>query len=317
MRSRRRRCTARSAKPRFPAATSWRRRSSCWTPTTNLLRCAAGFGDDIKRLRAIDISIVADTPEGLGVCGQAFRDQKICISNDYLNDVRSLAWRQGAVEAHIGAGRGAAAGPATAAVSACCSLPRPRGRIAQRTGRPVSLLGRMSANISYALGNFDHEAARQEWRAGAAKIEPDVQRHQRPPTRRFFAPRPNRELYQFVCDAAVHSGKSTASVVLLAEPDSTWLTPAAGTGEIVKQFGRTRFSIDPTTCMEAAFAANAFRTRKPCVNGDILNSAQGLPWRELGREVGASAGVAVPLIRAGNSIGVLLFSDRQILGRRR
>ena len=38
-----------------------------------------------------------------GVGGQAFRDGKICISNDYLNDTRSLAWRRGAADAHIGA----------------------------------------------------------------------------------------------------------------------------------------------------------------------------------------------------------------------
>ena len=61
-----------------------------------MLRFAAGFGEDIKRLRRIDISTVANTPEGSGVCGQAFRDQKLCISNDFLNDPRSLAWREGA-----------------------------------------------------------------------------------------------------------------------------------------------------------------------------------------------------------------------------
>src|ERR1700722_10944170 len=52
---------------------------------TDVLRLAAGFGDDITRLRSIDISIVADTPEGSGVCGQAFRDQKISVSVDFLN----------------------------------------------------------------------------------------------------------------------------------------------------------------------------------------------------------------------------------------
>ena len=72
-------------------------------PSTSMLRFAAGFGEDIVRLRSIDISIIADTPEGSGVCGQAFRDQKVSISNDYLNDARSRAWRQGASDAHIGA----------------------------------------------------------------------------------------------------------------------------------------------------------------------------------------------------------------------
>src|SRR5690349_22611481 len=50
---------------------------------TSLLRFAAGCGEDTGRLRSIDISIVANTPEGSGVCGQAFRDQKVCISNDF------------------------------------------------------------------------------------------------------------------------------------------------------------------------------------------------------------------------------------------
>src|SRR5438876_10393870 len=47
-------------------------------PGTNLLRCVAGFGEDIARLRGIDISVAADTPRGSGVCGQAFRDQRLC-----------------------------------------------------------------------------------------------------------------------------------------------------------------------------------------------------------------------------------------------
>ena len=65
---------------------------------TGLLRLATGFGDDIARLSSIRISALAGTPEGSGVCGQAFRDQALCISNDFLNDARSLAWREGAAK---------------------------------------------------------------------------------------------------------------------------------------------------------------------------------------------------------------------------
>src|SRR5947207_3316829 len=72
-------------------------------PTTNLLRFAAGFGEDTARLRSIDISIAADTLEGSGVCGQAFRGQKLCVSNDYLNDTRSLPWRRGSAAGQVGA----------------------------------------------------------------------------------------------------------------------------------------------------------------------------------------------------------------------
>jgi hypothetical protein len=55
---------------------------------TDFLRFAAGFGEDVARLRSIDISIAAGTPEGSGVCGQAFRDREIVISNDFRNDPR-------------------------------------------------------------------------------------------------------------------------------------------------------------------------------------------------------------------------------------
>ncbi|MCC8982675.1 GAF domain-containing protein, partial [Bradyrhizobium acaciae] len=65
-------------------------------PDTGLLTFAAGCGDDVARLRSITISAIAHAPEGEGVAGQAFRDQRVCVSNDYVNDARSAAWRSGA-----------------------------------------------------------------------------------------------------------------------------------------------------------------------------------------------------------------------------
>ena len=127
---------------------------------TQMLRFAAGFGEDIKRLCRIDISTVANTPEGSGVCGQAFRDQKLCICNDYLNDPHSLAWRRGASDGNVGA---AAALPLTCngrSVGVLLVTMREAGSLDDET---VSLLERMSANISYALDKF-----RSRGGAGAA-----------------------------------------------------------------------------------------------------------------------------------------------------
>src|SRR5690349_5771044 len=77
---------------------------------TDLLRLAAGFGEDIARLSRIDISVAAGTPEGSGVCGQAFRAREVVVANDFLNDPRSQAWRAGARKGQVGA---AAAVPLT------------------------------------------------------------------------------------------------------------------------------------------------------------------------------------------------------------
>src|SRR6202022_2829513 len=171
-------------------------------PGTNRLRFATGVGDDIKRLRAIDISIVANTPEGSGVCGQAFRDQKLSISNDFLNDTRSLAWREGALDAHVGA---AAALPLTCngrSVGVLLVTLREAGSLNDQI---VSLLERMSANISYALDNFDHEAARARLSRMFAALSATNEAIVRATSR--------AELFDLVCEAAVVGGNFTATVI--------------------------------------------------------------------------------------------------------
>jgi diguanylate cyclase (GGDEF)-like protein len=272
-------------------------------PETGLLRFAAGFGEDTVRLRSIDISIIANTPEGSGVCGQAFRDQKVSISNDFLNDARSLAWRQGARAGQVGA---AAALPLTCngrSVGVLLVTRQEPGSI----DRPiVTLLERMSANLSFALDNFDHEAARKSGEQAMRRL-----------ARMFGAisatneailrAKTEQELYQRVCDAAVYSGKSVATAVLLAEPGSIWLKPAAATGESLDLVTRTQFSIDPDNEFGKGVCGEAFRTQRPCVDHDIPRATQSGPSQQAGRDTGVVASVAVPLIKAGVSVGVVMF----------
>ena len=272
-------------------------------PGTNMLRFAAGFGEDIVRLRQIDISILAGTPEGSGVCGQAFRDQKVIVSNDFLNDSRSLAWREGAVKAHVGA---AAALPLTCNGLGVGVLLVTRREPGSLTDPIVSLMERMSANISYALANFDRETARRNGEQAMRRLN-----------RMFGAlsatneailrARTPQELYQRVCDAAVYSGKSIATLVLVPEPDSTWLIPVAGTGEIVEQLKGTQISVDPNHAHGTGICGNAFRMQKPCINENIFDGFSGRRWANAGCDVSAIACVALPLIKAGKSTGVLAF----------
>ena len=299
--NRQRNYTARSAKPHFPAGASWRRLSSCWIAETSLLRFAAGCGEDIARLRSVDISIIANTAEGNGVCGQAFRDRKACVSNDFLNDPRSLAWREGARKAGVGA---VAALPLTCngrTVGVFLVTRRKAGSLSEKI---VSLLERMAANVSFALDNFDHEASRKSGERAMRRLN-----------RMFGAisatneavlhARTEHDLYQRVCDAAVHSGKSFATVVLLAEPDTHWLEPVAGTGEALDLVTQTRFSTDPDNVYGRGVCGEAFRTQRACINNDIPKSTG--PWQQVGRDTGVMACVALPLTKFGKSIGVLMF----------
>jgi GAF domain-containing protein len=270
-------------------------------PETNLLRFVAGLGEDAVRLRAIEISVDPDKPEGGGVSGQAFRDGKICVSNDYLNDTRSLAWRGGAADAHIGA---AAAMPLSCNGKCVGVFLVTRREAGSLNDEIVSLLERMSKNISFALDNFDHEASRKEGERAMRRL-----------ARMFGAisatneailrAKTELELYQRVCDAAVHSGKSLATVALLAESGSTWLKPVAGTGEASHLITRTKFSTDPDNPYGQGIAGQAFRTQRSAVNADIV--ANSGAWKDAQRDVGVTACVAVPLVKDGSSIGVLMF----------
>jgi diguanylate cyclase (GGDEF)-like protein len=272
-------------------------------PATGLLRFAAGCGDDVARLRGVDISVVANTPEGSGVCGQAFRDQQVCVSNDFLNDQRSLAWRASVKAARVGA---AAALPLTCNGESVGVLVVTRHEARSIDGQIVSMLQRVSANVSFALDNFNHEAARKSGERAMRRLN-----------RMFGAisatneailrAKNEQELYERVCGAAVNSGKSAATVVLLAQPGSIWLEPVAGTGGAVEQVKQARHSIDPDNIYGNGVCGRAFRTQRPCVNHDILNSAQGRPWLQTARDSGVTACVAVPLIKSGQSIGVLMF----------
>jgi len=244
---------------------------------TSLLRFAAGFGDDVPRLRSIDISIVAGTPEGSGVAGQAFRDGRVCVSNDFLNDQRSLAWRNGAKANQVGA---AAALPLICNDEAVGVLLVSRREAHSIDAQLVAMLERVSANISFALDNFEHEAARKNGERVTRRLN-RMYGAISATNEAILRAKTEQELYQLVCDAAVYSGKSAATVVLLAQPGSIWLKPAAGTGAIVEQIMRAPFSIDAENVYGAGVCGRAFRTQRSAVNDDILNSTQGQPWVEL------------------------------------
>ena len=85
-----------------------------------------------------------------------------------------------------------------------------------------------------------------------------------------------QELYQRVCDAAVHSGKAIATVVLLAE--RRFDLAEAGRGhrrQPPSWITQSRFSIDPDNLYGNGICGKAFRTQKPCVNDDVAQFRAG------------------------------------------
>jgi diguanylate cyclase (GGDEF)-like protein len=267
---------------------------------TDKLGLAVGFGDDIKRLRGIDISIVAGAPEGSGVCGQAFRDQKLCASNDYLNDDGSLAWRQGVRVAHVGA---AAALPLTCngrSVGVLLVTLREAGSLDEQI---LSLLTRLSANISYALDNFEREASRRRLSRMLAALSATNEAIIRAKSR--------EELFNLVCEAAVHGAKFNSASVALVHPGSEFFHIAASSGVDSAGMKNRKFAITPSIPEGRGLAGTAFRTQQPCFSNDYLTDERSLPWRDDAIRIGVKSSAVMPLVNGGTSLGVLIFNSTE------
>jgi diguanylate cyclase (GGDEF)-like protein len=249
--------------------------------TTGLLRCVEGFGEDVARLRSIAVSSIAGTPEGEGVAGTAFRAKALCVSNDFLHQPHSLAWREGAARAKVGA---AAALPLICGGRSIGVLLVTRRKAGSITTDTVSLLERMTSNLSYALDNFERENARQQ-------SERDMRR-----LNRMFAAisatneaiirvKSRDELLDVVCEAAVLGGMFNSTSIALLEPDGAHLQ-----------------------VVSSKVIGESFRSRQPSIMNDYLNDPRSAYWHEQARNDQSLACASFPLLQNGDKlIGILLF----------
>jgi len=272
-------------------------------PATGMLKAVAGAGENIELLRKVPFSIDPAVIYGTGICGTAFRTQKICIHNNLRGDERVKSWQEDARRAEVGA---SAALPLIQSGTSIGILMVTLAEADSLDDEAVSLLARMADNLSFGLDNLDREVERKRSERASQRLA-KMYAALSATNEAILRARTADELYDLVCDAAVHVGNSLAAAVLLVEPETTWLRPVAGTGHSVEQIKRTRFSIDQENVYGQGVCGKAFRTQSTHVNDDVLNSEQGKPWRQSSLQTGVVASCGVPLTRHGQSVGVILF----------
>jgi diguanylate cyclase (GGDEF)-like protein len=113
------------------------------------------------------------------------------------------------------------------------------------------------------------------------------------------------DLYQKVCDAAVHGGHIRITAVLI--PDVT------GSLHVVAATSETGFipqihiSVDEASKYGHGLAGRAYRYKRSALSNDVIHDEALEPWREHSIACGVGATLAVPIIRSGNAVGVFLF----------
>ena len=125
-------------------------------PGTTWVRVSAASGAGMAELLEARISLDEAIPEGRGLIGNAFRTSKPCISNDYLKDVVSLAWRENAK--NVGS---VAVIPLISGGQVIGALIFYATEKRAFDDEIIKLLERMAENVVFALNNFKHEAERK------------------------------------------------------------------------------------------------------------------------------------------------------------
>jgi diguanylate cyclase (GGDEF)-like protein/PAS domain S-box-containing protein len=115
------------------------------------------------------------------------------------------------------------------------------------------------------------------------------------------------DLYQQVCDAAVDGGKFLMAAILLPDPETAAATIMAVAGPQEERLRAVRISTDPHTPEGRGLVGTAFNTRHPCVSNKFLTDERTRPWHRQAEAVGIASGAAVPFMRNGRAVGVLLF----------
>ncbi|MFL6820008.1 MAG: EAL domain-containing protein [Bradyrhizobium sp.] len=270
-------------------------------PGTEMLKAAAGAGDD-GGLRA-QCYLVSEPSPANGLAGMVFRTRKPFVSDDVLSDERTMPWQEGGP---ISGARAVAAVPLIRAGASVGVLVVTGAEAGMLDDDAVSLLVRMTENLSFGLDILDQEIERKRSERGARRLAKMYAALSATNEAILYA-RTADELYELVCDAAVHVGNALAAAVLLVEPGTTCLRSAVSTGHGVEHIQQRRFSTDPDNIYGKGVCGRAFRTQATHVNEDLLNAEQSQSWQDASLQAGMVATCGVPLIKGGKSIGVILF----------
>ena len=297
-------CDASLRASKFVAATVFVRE-----PREGALKGVASTGPCAGIAIGARICVDATLPEGRGVVGEAFRTRRPCVGNDMLADERFRPWWEGARQANA---RSVAALPLMRSQECVGVLVYHSSEVGDFDADMVALLERVSANLSFALDRFAHEAERLQAEAATRRASrmyaalsatnEAIMRVQSP-----------QALFEAVCQAAVDGGGFRMAAVLLPQAASGWLklAAAAGVRAGVDQLRQARISVDAGVPEGQGPAGIACRSGQTQTCNDYLGDERMRPWHAAARAGGVCSNAAVAFAHQGRTAGVMLFFSHE------
>ncbi len=253
---------------------------------------------------AADISLPVDATKGpIGaLAGIAFRTQRPCISNDFLNDERTRLYHDLGRRHGIGA---AAVVPIVRQGTSVGVFQFYLERAGALDDEVVGLLERMVENVCFALDNFDREDERQR----AERLNGRLARMfsaLNATNEAILRSRDADDMFQRVCEAASGASNAVSAAIFLSEPGSLELQRVANSGPL-KFSERTSLSVDPEKPSGRGLHGPAFRQQRTVVSNDLCSDPRAALWRRMAQEAGIVASAALPLQSQGQPSGLIMF----------
>jgi PAS domain S-box-containing protein len=115
------------------------------------------------------------------------------------------------------------------------------------------------------------------------------------------------DLYQRVCEAAVHGGRLNAASICVPREAAGDAKVVAVAGEHADTLRDVQISIDSSTAIGRGLVGTAFRTQAPCISNDFQADFRTEHWHAAARQAGIAAAAAVPLVQNGSTMAILLL----------
>jgi diguanylate cyclase (GGDEF)-like protein len=238
---------------------------------------------------------------GRGVAAEVFQSGEPCFMADVPNDPRCAALKEDLL----------AAGVMSGAVMPLIANGRIIGVSSFFFGRDagpldeerVNLMWRTSENLTFGLEMFERQHQKESLARMFAALSATNEA--------IMRARTPAELFALVCDAAVKGSKFTTTLIGLARPDSDFLHIAATAGPTTPAASDVKLAVSEAHPEGRGITGKAFRSGRPCISNDYLAQEQNGVLLAMVRREGAMSGAALPLLREGRPIGVLLFMSSE------
>ncbi len=120
------------------------------------------------------------------------------------------------------------------------------------------------------------------------------------------------ELFQRVCNAAVDGHKFLTAAVTSPDADTAWLKVDAASGLAAQQLRSVRISVDEDSAEGRGLVGEAYRHCRSAISNHFMHDERTSPWHDSAGQAGVASGAAIPIVRDGQAIGVMLFYSRTV-----